>query len=88
MLYHIRSSLDHESIELLHTGTCTLVLKRTCPSLGGSKGELWLHQIVCLVTTIAQDWDFLLRDEEIFNSGPPGQTHCDLVTGTQEYNNE
>ena len=79
LLYHIRSSLDHESIELLHAGRCTLVLKRTYPSLGGSKGEFWVHQIVCLVTAIARDWDLLLHDEEIFTSVPLGITVSSLV---------
>lgn len=79
LLYHIRSSLDHESIELLHAGRCTLVLKRTCPSLDDSKGEFWVHQIVCQVTAIARDWDLFLHNEEIFTSGPLGITVSSLV---------
>ena len=79
LLYDIRSSLDHESIELLHVGRTTLVLKRTCSSLGGSKSEFWVHQIVCIVTAIARDWDFLLHDEEIFTLGPLGITFSSLV---------
>ena len=42
-------------------------------------GEFWVHQIVCLVTAIAQDWGLLLHDEEIFTLGPLGITVSIIV---------